>query len=230
MPPDLSHAIYIDSPLRGEWMAMNTPAERVPSHGTDILGQRYAYDFIRADKSGRRAGTESVWKQVLAAVPADSFFAWGQPVHAAYAGTVVARGEGWPDRKAVNALVQSARALFFTKLPKGDDYRPLAGNYLVIEGGVGFALYAHLRQGSVGPQPGDTVQAGEVIGRVGNSGNSTMPHLHFHVMDRADAWNAKGILCGFRNYERHTLRGWEPVAQGIPARAERFRVGGSKMG
>lgn len=43
-------AIVVDFPLRGEWTAYHTPAEKVPSHGTDQLGQRYAYDFVRFDR------------------------------------------------------------------------------------------------------------------------------------------------------------------------------------
>lgn len=227
---DLSRAVYVNFPLAGEWVAVTTPAERVPSHGTDWLGQRYAYDFIRANANGNRASTAPVWKQLFSFVPASTFLAWDQPVHAAFDGTVVARADGWPDRLRVNALLQAVRSQLFVKLPKDDDYRPLAGNYLVVRGEFGFALYAHLRQGSVAPQEGDVVRTGEVLGRVGNSGNSTMPHLHFHLMDRADAPKANGVLCGFRNYERRTPAGWQAVPQGVPARGERFRASMSKQG
>jgi hypothetical protein len=47
---ELDGAVLVDFPLRAEWTAYNTPADRIPSHGTDMLGQRFAYDFIRVDR------------------------------------------------------------------------------------------------------------------------------------------------------------------------------------
>jgi murein DD-endopeptidase MepM/ murein hydrolase activator NlpD len=58
-----------------------------------------------------------------------------------------------------------------------------------------YALYAHLAPGTVAVASGQQVRAGEVLGRVGHSGNSTAPHLHFHLMDSANPLHARGILC-----------------------------------
>jgi murein DD-endopeptidase MepM/ murein hydrolase activator NlpD len=104
------------------------------------------------------------------------------------------------------------------------DYRPLAGNYVVIEGGEGYAFYAHLRAGSIGVRAGQRVAAGQIIGALGNSGNSTMPHLHFHLMDGPDPVAAKGLACKFQSYERWTDERWELVNDGIPGALERIRV------
>ena len=87
---------------------------------------------------------------------------------------MVAARDDWPDRLRINALIQ---------------------------GDVGVALYAHLREGSLLVRDGQAVDAGERIASAGNSGNSTMPHLHFHVMDRTDPWEAQGVYCGFRGAE-----------------------------
>ena len=59
MSSELSDPVVVDFPLRGEGVAFNSPGDRVPSHGTDMLGQRFAYDFIRVDrrKGWQRAGT-----------------------------------------------------------------------------------------------------------------------------------------------------------------------------
>jgi len=63
---------------------------------------------------------------------------------------------------------------------KDDSFVP--GNVVAVEHGPGeIAHYCHLAPGSMRVKPGDVVRAGQVIGLVGNSGNSSEPHLHFHV-------------------------------------------------
>jgi murein DD-endopeptidase MepM/ murein hydrolase activator NlpD len=60
----------------------------------------------------------------------------------------------------------------------------IGGNYVILDiGGGQYAFYAHLQPGSLRVGVGDRVRRGEVIGLVGNSGNSTEPHLHFHIGD-----------------------------------------------
>jgi murein DD-endopeptidase MepM/ murein hydrolase activator NlpD len=70
----------------------------------------------------------------------------------------------------------------------------LAGNYVVLDiGGNRFAFYGHLQTGSIRVEPGDRVRRGDVIALVGNSGNSTEPHLHFHVADGAANLSSEGM-------------------------------------
>ena len=221
---DLSSAALVDFPLRGEWRAVNTPAQRVPSHGTDYFGQRYAFDFVQTDSSGSRFCRQGLLRHALTIVPAAAFFCWDQPVHAAFGGRVIAIGDGWPDRLRVNLVWELVRGTLLAQPPGTNDYRPLAGNFVLLEGDVGVALYAHLRAGSVRVRPGQTVAAGDVIGSVGNSGNSTMPHLHFHVMDGPDPLAASGVLCAFASYERFVDGAWMPVDRGLPGLMERVRV------
>jgi hypothetical protein len=220
---DLSAIAVVDFPLRGEWCALNTPAERVPSHGTDSFGQRYALDFVRPDKTGTRFHRRSLVRHLLALVPASAFLCWDAPVYTAFAGRVVAVGDGWPDRMRVNGLWELLRAMLFATGPRGADYRPLTGNFVIVEGDVGIAMYAHLRRGSIRVGQGDTIGAGAPLGAVGNSGNSTMPHLHFQLMDGADPLSARGLPCAFRGYERFVKGIWEPVDRGVPDAMERIR-------
>jgi hypothetical protein len=46
---ELDHPVVVELPLRGEWTIQRSPADRIPSHGTDLLGQRFAYDLVRTD-------------------------------------------------------------------------------------------------------------------------------------------------------------------------------------
>lgn len=204
-------------------MAINTPAEKIPSHGTNFFGQRYAYDFVRSEPGEVKLLRPSFARQLFTIVDAADFFAWNEPVYSAGAGEVIEIGEGWPDRVIINALWQIGRVMVAQPAIRGRDFRPLAGNYVMILGDGGVAFYAHLRRGSVAVRVGQKVAEGEVIGRVGNSGNTTMPHLHFHVMDNADPLKAQGVPCAFRDYERLVNDVWVEESNGVPGRLERIR-------
>lgn len=68
------------------------------------------------------------------------------------------------------------------------------GNHVVLDlGGGRYAFYAHLRKGSVAVHPGDRVRRGQVLAKVGNTGNTSAPHLHFHLMDGPSVLGSEGI-------------------------------------
>jgi murein DD-endopeptidase MepM/ murein hydrolase activator NlpD len=115
---------------------------------------------------------------------------------------------------AVRNTVASAR--------RGPDPARLAGNHVVMGTGGTYALYAHLAPGSVAVTRGQQVRAGEVIGRVGHTGNSTAPHLHFQLMDSANPLQARGIPCAFAAYLAERDGQWQRVERGIPHRRERI--------
>jgi murein DD-endopeptidase MepM/ murein hydrolase activator NlpD len=94
---------------------------------------------------------------------------------------------------------------------------------VIMATGGSYALYAHLAPGSVAVTRGQQVRAGEVIGRVGHTGNSTAPHLHFHLMDSTDPLQANGIPCAFAEYLVERDGQWQRVEHGIPNRRERIR-------
>ncbi|MGH7448112.1 MAG: M23 family metallopeptidase, partial [Longimicrobiales bacterium] len=81
----------------------------------------------------------------------------------------------------------------------------VSGNSVVIDLGGRYAFYAHLIPGSLRVSVGDRVRRGQVIGRVGNSGNSTEPHLHFHVVDAlapgTSTLGAEGIPYALARFE-----------------------------
>lgn len=209
--------VVLRLPFDGTWRVQNSPARRVPSHGTHLFATTYAIDFV-AVRGRRTAGTRD-WRTLLATEPPERFHAFGLPVLAPADGRVVAVHDGEPDHEARRsqpallsyALTQAARA-------RGGA-GALAGNHVVLElAGGGYALLAHLRRGSLLVRPGQPVAAGRPVGACGNSGNSTQPHVHLQVMDGADAFSARGRPIAFQRYRAWPRRGDGPVdvAEGVP--------------
>jgi murein DD-endopeptidase MepM/ murein hydrolase activator NlpD len=85
--------------------------------------------------------------------------------------------------------------------PTGLTLAQYGGNHVVQDLGNGnFAFYAHLKTGSVKVKPGDRLSAGQVLGNIGNTGNSSAPHLHFHVMSTPDPLRSDGLPFVFRAF------------------------------
>jgi hypothetical protein len=162
----------ISPPLRGEWMAANGPSN-ISGHrrsalallGTVAIAQRFGIDFLQVDDSGRTfKGDRS---------KNENFLAYGNEVFAVADGRVVQTKDSIPE----NTGGPQSRAVPVTLVTVG-------GNHVVLEIAPGkYAFYAHLQPGSLRVRVGDRVKRGQVIGLVGNSGNSTEPHLHFHLVD-----------------------------------------------
>jgi len=182
--------VPIRPPVRGRWSALNSPADKVPSHGLHAYGQTYAMDLVHgADLSDHEP--LRWWPPTQ---PCDRFTGFGQPILAPVDGTVVHVENGQRDHRA--RMSWPGLALFFAEgtVRELAGPRRLLGNHVVIEMDDGdFALVAHLRRGSVAVRPGDRVTAGQPIGECGNSGSSTMPHVHFQVMDRPQIALAAGL-------------------------------------
>jgi hypothetical protein len=217
--------VVVDFPLRGEdWVAVNSPADRVPSHGTDMLGQRYAFDFIKVDERRRvhyhRAG---LLRTLVLGVPTRECYAWGAPVHAMLDGEVVRAIDSVPERGRVHPVLEAARAIRNAMTFTPERLPSILGNHVVIGSGDLYAGYVHLAPGSVAVREGQRVRAGDVLGRVGHTGNSTTPHLHIQLMDAADPTVAAGVALAFRAYEVLRDGAWETVRGGIPAKADRIR-------
>lgn len=243
----LRHPIVVDFPLRGEgWMAVTTPAHRVPSHGTDQLGQRYAFDFVRVDeRPGVHVHPGSPWRTETIGGRTRECYAWGQPIHAPFDGEVVAASDGIAERAWVNPARELFRAVRNAATFTPEKLPVILGNHVVLRAtdafaasgggerpvaGAVFAGFAHLAPGSVAVAAGQQVRAGGLIGRVGHTGNSTSPHLHFQLMDAADPLTAEGLPCAFRAYEVERDGAWHAVVDGVPGRRERIRSAESAAG
>jgi murein DD-endopeptidase MepM/ murein hydrolase activator NlpD len=191
-----------------------------------MLGQRYAFDFVRSDhRRGLRLHPGNALRGALLGVPTRDYYGWGQPIHAAFDGQVVAAVDRVPERARVQMVRELARTIRTTVGfdPVGGDVDPVAGNHVIVQGADAYALYAHLAPGTVPVAAGQQVRTGEVVGRVGHTGNSTAPHLHFQLMDSAEPLQARGIPCAFEAYLVQRDGAWERVERGIPGRHERIR-------
>jgi Peptidase family M23 len=222
---ELDHPVVVELPLRGEWLIERSPADRIPSHGTDVLGQRYAYDLVRTDhRRGFHVHPAGTLRWLLVGGRTRDSYGWGQPVHAAFDGVIVQVVDGVPERQWLHLVGESWSAVTTTVgfARRGLDPARLAGNHVIMATGGTYALYAHLAPGSVDVTSGQQVRAGEVLGRVGHSGNSTAPHLHFQLMDSADPLRARGIPCAFAAYLVERDGQWQRVERGIPHRRERI--------
>lgn len=207
-------------PLRGEWVCL-----KPPGHHPDAL------DFMKVNKYGRRYRGRIFSSNLLIGIPAENFYGWGKPIFAPCDGVVVRASDGWMDRKVtsiINTVFIWVYATFFFR-PKINgseiDIRPNAGNYVMIRTATGAVVFlAHMRSGSIKVMAKQSVTAGQLIGEVGNSGNTTTPHLHINIFDQADnLLRAQVMPFVFSRYERWDGKSWEMVENNVPIKRELVR-------
>jgi murein DD-endopeptidase MepM/ murein hydrolase activator NlpD len=225
MTDELADAVVVEFPLRGEgWVAVNTPGDRIPSHGVDMLGQRYAYDLLRVDGRSRlHDHPGSSIRTWLIGRPTRDYYAWGSTIHAPFDGEVVRAVDGVPERGRIHPVREIAHVLWNGMTFRPEKLPSILGNHVIARSGDVYAAFVHLAPGSVAVTAGRRIQTGDVIGRVGHTGNSTAPHLHFQLMDSDDPMAAKGIPCAFRAYDVLRDGTWEQVRDGVPRRSDRIR-------
>ena len=123
--------------MRGEWVAVHTPAQRVPSHGTDLFAQTYAYDLWRTDPDRwdvfhRRSGLR-YWTR---GVSLDDCYGYGDPVHAVFDGTVVRASDATPDRRHLQPFLDLVKVVWnsiaFSFLGRTDPWL-FIGNHVVLQ-------------------------------------------------------------------------------------------------
>lgn len=188
-------SIDLEFPFVGRWLTQNSPANRVPSHGTTLFGTSYAIDFVPVDETGRTA--PFTFTSLVRAEPADRFPGFGRPVLAPAAGVIVGVHDSEPDHEAYRGLPSVGYALAQGRRVAAG-WIALAGNHVLIDAGGVVIGICHLQRGSVDVRPGQQVRVGDVLGRCGNSGNSTEPHLHLQAIDRIDIEFAIAIPLTFR--------------------------------
>lgn len=195
--PHLDHRTAADLRLpfgaapEGRWYVGWGGRDVIHNYHAAVADQRFAYDLYIV-KDGRPFRSDGGANE--------DYYCYGQPILAPAPGTVARAVDGLPDN------------------PPGtmDPANPV-GNHVVIDHGEGeFSFLAHLQNGSVVPKVGDRIAAGQPIGRCGNSGNTTMPHLHYHLQTTAVFARGEGLPAQFNDY----VANGESVERGEPVRGE----------
>jgi hypothetical protein len=181
-PVGQDRAIRIAAPVRGKgWVAAQGCCNPIYAHrsatlsidGTIHVPERFAIDFVQIDDQDR-----------LFEGPLDelsSYAYYGARIYSSTAGKVVGIRDGLPEETPGS-------------LPPDVTIQTAGGNYVVVRADRDhYVFYAHLQPGSIRVEKGDTVKAGKVLGKLGNTGNTDGPHLHFHVMDGASPLQSNGL-------------------------------------
>lgn len=181
-------------PFAGTWLVQNSPANRVPSHGTSLFASSYAIDFVPV--TGTRRTAPITIRSLIRPEAPERFPGFGWPILAPVDGTVLAAHDNAPDHPAYRGLPSIAYALTQARRVTVG-WRALAGNHVLIDSGGIVVALCHLQHGSVKVLPGQYLQVGEMLGRCGNSGNSTEPHVHVQAMDNRDVARAIAVRITF---------------------------------
>jgi hypothetical protein len=161
--------VVLRFPLAGGWyyVAQGGSSSIVNQHNA-VRPQQYALDIVALNAWGARA-------RGLYPVPLDRYVIYGATVFSPCAGTVGELRDGLPDQ-----------------VPPARDRENVAGNHMVITCQGVEVVLAHLLPDSIIVAPGQAVASGQPLGRVGNSGNTTEPHLHVHAVREGTGGPLKG--------------------------------------
>jgi len=160
-------------PIRGEWLIFLGGTNEFINYHYLYENQRYAYDLVKV-----REGES----YLNSPIQNENFYAFDEAIIAPADGKVV---------KVVDGIKDNVPG-------EMEEHNP-AGNYVVIEHVDNeFSMIAHFKQNSILVKPGEFVTEGQLIGKCGNSGNSSEPHIHFQVMD-TDSKYGKSIRILFKD-------------------------------
>ena len=181
-------------PFDGEWLVFWGGRTVEQNRHTLNQQQRFAYDIMVVDDGRSHRGTGAA---------VEDYYCWNKIIRAPAAGRVAAAIDGLADQK-----------------PGSMDTANLAGNHVMLDlGNNEYALLAHLRNGSVKVKLGASVRQGQPIGRCGNSGNTSEPHLHFHLQSSPRLGEGEGLPALFVD----DVADGKPVARGEPTKGQVIR-------
>ena len=183
--------VVIPPPLTGsDWVAANGPSNTslhrralIPINGHAYISQRFAIDWVQLNADGKTYTGD----------PSDNknYRAYGAEIHAVADGVVTQVKDGLPQNTPGAKSLAAPLSL-----------ETIGGNHVIMEIGDGlYAFYAHMQPGSVRVKVGDKVRRGQVLGLLGNTGNSSEPHLHFQICDANSELGSEGLPYAFASFE-----------------------------
>lgn len=191
--------VGISSPVRGTNWAFINQSTNAYHYNTMFFidgmigtGEKYAFDNLQFNDYGEYFMGDPTKNE--------SYFNYLDTLYAVLDGIVEVVQDGLPenDGNAQNITFNTAIEL--------------AGNHVILNIGQGlFAFYAHICTGTIMVQVGDTVKEGDPIALLGNSGNSTAPHLHFQICDSKEFFMTNGTPFVLKKYTKLGEYGSPPV-------------------
>ncbi|OCS86666.1 M23 family metallopeptidase [Caryophanon tenue] len=161
-------------PICDDWYVFWGGTNVFENYHYEYENQRYAYDLVRRQNNSTYSSNSQL---------NEHYYAFGTRVVAPLHGKVV---------KVVDGIADNVPGDMNTAHP--------AGNYVVLKHSHGeYSFLAHFQQHSIVVKEGDTVKQGQILGKCGNSGNSSEAHIHFHVMDGPVWEKAKSIRIQFED-------------------------------
>ena len=187
-PVKREKAIVIRPPLKGgPWLALDGPSNDsrhrralLAMDGRTFDAQRFAIDWNKLGADGRVRSGDGHRNT--------DDYGYGREILAVAVGTVTEVADGIPEN-----IPGSVRPFTFDNI---------SGNHVILDLGSGYyAFYAHMQPGKMRVRVGDHVHTGQVLGLLGNSGNSKGPHLHFHMVDRSSPLLSEGLPYVFDSFQ-----------------------------
>jgi hypothetical protein len=215
--------LALGPPVTGaNWLADDGPSNSQDNHhrrgilvyqGHALISRRFAIDWQQSQNGKTFSGDPSGKR---------SYFAYGKPVLAVADGTVVTLRDGLPDN------VPRHNGEFTPAVEMTPD--TVFGNHIVLElGGQQFATYCHLQPGSFLVKVGDHVRRGQVLAKIGDSGDARQPHLHFQVQTSADPLAGEGVPYLIDHYRvKSADESWQMHARELPLGGMLIDFGQSK--
>lgn len=206
--------IKIHSPVKGDWSFMNPPG-----HHPD------AKDIVAVNSKGLPYNGTNTLRHIGSTLDVTETFAWEQEIFSPFEGTVIKVADTAQDKLKINLFRDLIKGLVIAPNTGRNGIESFLGNYVTIKSGDGVhSLFAHLRQESVVVNEGEKIVVGQLIGRVGNSGNTILPHLHFQLMMQNNPSQATPIPFVFNCCHVRNKGAWEPASSMLPGNFVRFRV------